>query len=54
MDKLVLKAIQAMFKILGIRGKEYVVNQVYQSIMPIVQPLMESEMKLKSVMRDKK
>jgi len=50
MDKIMLKAIQMMFKFLGLPGKEYLVNQVFQKIQPIIGPLLEhKEMKLKPI-----
>ncbi|MDP7196367.1 MAG: hypothetical protein QF864_09275 [SAR202 cluster bacterium] len=48
MDKLLLNAIAMMFKILRIPGKEYLINQIYQKIHPIISPLLENKgMKLK-------
>jgi hypothetical protein len=50
MDKIMIMAIKAMFKILGIPGKEYLINQVVQKIEPILLPLLEEkQMKLSSL-----
>jgi hypothetical protein len=54
MDKLLFNAIKVMFKILGLPGKQYLINQVFQSIQPILKPLLEQkEMKLKNLIDEK-